>query len=169
MTDRKTHSQTKYCNSCYSLAAMVARILYNLYVWCFSVLLSLSLSSTNTDSSLLLHNLNTALGILPPDELEGFGLNGLDIPESQWYQIKSQYRTAGERQSALLQTYLTSHPAPSWQHVATALYERRLHTVLQRVQTMLPSGKMTCCLVDYMYLLIRASINALYRNGTGQI
>ena len=116
--------------------------------YCLS--LSLSLSSTNTDSSLSLHNLNTALGTLPPEELEDFGRRGLDIPWSQWRQIESQYRTAGERQSTLLQTYLTSHPAPSWQQVATALYEWRLHAVLERVQTMFPSGKMTCSLVVYM-------------------
>ena len=139
------HSQTKYCNPHCSCAPMVVYTCGAL-----SVLLSLSLSSTNTDSSLSLHNLNTALGTLPPDELEDFGLVGLDIPLSQWRQIVSQYRTAGERQSALLQTYLTSHPAPSWQHVATALYKCELHTVLERVQTMFPSGKMTCSLVVYM-------------------
>ena len=134
MTDRWTEKTDRPTMVVYTCGAL-------------SVLLSLSLSSTNTDSSLSLHNLNTALGTLPPDELGGFGRWGLGIPGSQWSQIKSQYRTAGERQSALLQTYLTSHPAPSWQQVATALYERWLHTVLERVQTMFPSGKMTCSLV----------------------
>ena len=102
------------------------------------------LSLSNTDSSLSLHNLNTALGTLPPDQLEGFGFY-LNIPVSKRQQIKSEYRTVGERQSALLLTYLTFHPAPSWQHVATTLYQNDLYSVLERVQAMFPSGKRTMC------------------------
>ena len=103
------------------------------------------LSVSNTDSSLSLHNLNTALGTLPPDQLGDIAHFGLNIPWSKWQQIESEYRMAGERQSALLQTYLTFHPAPSWQHVATAIYEECLHSVLETVQTMFPSGKRIMC------------------------
>ena len=103
------------------------------------------LSVSDTDSSLSLHNLNTALGTLPPDQLDGFAQFGLNIPESKWQQIESESRTDDERQSALLQTYLTFHPALSWQHVTTALYERHLYSVLERVQTMFPSGKRIMC------------------------
>ena len=97
-----------------------------------------SLSFTTTETSLTLHNLNTALETLPDDMLLGWLLN---IPESQQARIRSQYSTASERRTAYLQTYPTSHPAPSWQHVADALYRSRCHAVLERVQRMFPTGK----------------------------
>ena len=108
-------------------------------------------SSTNTESSLNLHNLNAALETLPDDKWDDFG-RGLNVPVSQRDEIRSQYSTKRERKSALLHTYLTSHPAPSWQHVADALYRYRdgkFHAVLERVQTMFPTGKKMCqcCLV----------------------
>ena len=99
-----------------------------------------SLSFTTTETSLTLHNLNTALETLPDDKLDYFGWL-LNIPDSQLDRIRSQYSTASERRTALLQTYLTSHPAPSWQHVADALYCSRCHAVLERVQRMFPTGK----------------------------
>ena len=102
-------------------------------------------SSTNTESSLNLHNLNTALETLPDDKWYDFGL-WLNVPRSQRDEIRSQYSTERERKSALLHTYLTSHPAPSWQHVTDTLYryDGKLHAVLERVQTMFPTGKKMC-------------------------
>ena len=114
-------------------------------------------SSTNTESSLNLHNLNTALETLPDDEWYGFGV-WLDVPWSQQDKILSQYSTERERKSALLHTYLTFYPAPSWQHVADALYRYDYHAVLERVQTMFPTGKKMCqcCVVilSVLYLTI---------------
>ena len=102
--------------------------------------------SSNTESSLGLHNLNTALETLPDEGWRDFGWWGLNVPLSKCNEIRSQYSSDGERKSALLQTYLTSHPAPSWQHVAEALYrcgylKQVHHTVLERVQRMFPTGK----------------------------
>ena len=114
-------------------------------------------SSTNTESSLNLHNLNTALETLPDDEWHDFGA-WLNVPQSQRDEIRSQYSTERERKSALLHTYLTSHPAPSWQHVADALYTYdggKFHAVLERVQTMFPTGKKMC---QYCVVLLSVCI-----------
>ena len=97
----------------------------------------------HTEPSLTPHNLNIALDTLPDRVWFDFGLS-LNVPWSQQKEIRSQYSSDGERKSALLHTYLTSHPAPSWQHVAEALYilnRGEFHTVLGRVQRMFPTGK----------------------------
>ena len=99
-------------------------------------------SCTNTEPSLTPHNLTTALDTLPDDVWDDFGL-WIDVPDSKMDNIKSHYSSDGERKSALLHTYLTSHPAPSWQHITDALYrcdEGKHHAVLERVQRMFPTG-----------------------------
>ena len=125
-------------------------------------------SSTNTESSLNLHNLNTALETLPDDELYDFG-GWLKVPWSQRHEIESQHSTERERKSALLHTYLTSHPAPSWQHVTDTLYrygDGKLHAVLERVQTMFPTGKKMCqccvVLLSVLYLTINILVYGLF-------
>ena len=127
-----------------------------------------SSSSTNTESSLNLHNLNTALETLPDDQWYRFG-RWLNVPESQLDGIRSQYSTKRERKSALLHTYLTSHPAPSWQHVAGALYaydDGEFHAVLERVQKMFPTGKKMCqccvVLLSVLYLTIDILVYGLF-------
>ena len=121
-------------------------------------------SSTNTEPTLNLHNLNTALETLPDEEWDDFGM-WLNVPDPQRNKIRSQYSTERERKSALLHTYLTSYPAPSWQLVADALYRHhggKFHAVLERVQTMFPTGKKMCqCVIFsvalrmiYMYVRI---------------
>ena len=100
-------------------------------------------SSTNTETSLNVHNLNRALETLPDEEWDNFGLS-LNVPQSQLNVIRNQPVSDREKKSALLHTYLTSHPAPSWQGVTDALYRcggGRFHAVLERVQTMFPTGK----------------------------
>ena len=122
-------------------------------------------SSTNTESSLNLHNLNTALETLPDDEWYVFGA-WLNVPRSQRDEIRSQYSTERERKSALLHTYLTSYPAPSWQHVADTLYRYiggKFHAVLERVQTMFPTGKkMYQCCVAVLFLTIDILVYGLF-------
>ena len=121
-----------------------------------------SSTCTNTESSLNLHNLNTALETLPDEEWDDFGM-WMNVPGSQRTKIRSQYSTKRERKSALLHTYLTSYPAPSWQHVADILYRcgwGKFHAVLEKVQTMFPTGKKMCqcCVV----LLTRVQESCCY-------
>ena len=103
----------------------------------------MSLSScTNTEPSLTPHNLTTALDTLPDKVWNDFGM-WIDVPLSKMANIESQYSSDGERKSALLHTYLTSHPAPSWQHITHALYRcdnGKQNAVLERVQRMFPTG-----------------------------
>ena len=99
-------------------------------------------SCTNTEPSLTPHNLTTALDTLPDDMWFDFGVL-IDVPRSKSGSIRSQYSSDGERKSALLHTYLTSHPAPSWLHITCALYrcdDGKQHAVLERVQRMFPTG-----------------------------
>ena len=99
-------------------------------------------SCTNTEPSLTPHNLTTALDTLPDSVWYDFG-RLINVPPSKRGKIRSQYSSDGERKSALLHTYLTSHPAPSWQHITHALYrydEGKHHAVLERVQRMFPTG-----------------------------
>ena len=110
---------------------------------CYTEYCCVCVHSTNTEPSLTLHNLNIALDTLPDRVWFDFAWR-LNVPDSQQNEIRSQYSSDGERKPALLHTYLTSHPAPSWQHVADAVYRYsggKFHTVLGRVQRMFPTGK----------------------------
>ena len=114
----------------------------SLIIWCSEYCCVCVHLSYNTESSLSLHNLNTALETLPDEEWYDFGGRwGLNVPRSKCSKIRSQYSSDGERKLAVLQTYLNSHPAPSWQHVADGLYTGGYHTVLEGVQRMFPTGK----------------------------
>ena len=97
---------------------------------------------TITEPSLTSHNLTIVLVTLPDKEWYDFGWK-IGVPQSKRDYIRSQYSSDEERKSALLHTYLTSHPAPSWQHITLALYRcghGKHHTVLERVQRMFPTG-----------------------------
>ena len=108
---------------------------------------SISSSSTITEPSLNPQNLSTALETMPEKELYNF-IWRLNVPQSKQNEIKSQYNTHKGRKVALLSIYLSDHPAPSWQHVTDALYRHKLHAVLEKVQTMFPTGKYIhhCCI-----------------------
>ena len=80
-----------------------------------------SLFSPPTDPTLTLTSLTQLLG-----SVESWWLfcARLDIPDSV-------YRKHSHDVQGLCEWYLTHHPAPSWLQVATALYRRREHDVLE--------------------------------------
>ena len=56
----------------------------------------------------------------------------LDFPLHQYEEIKDQHSSnRTECNNALCEWYLTNHPAPSWRHVAEALYHNEQHEVLE--------------------------------------
>ena len=51
-----------------------------------------------------------------------FGLN-VNIPESELSRISSQYSSVRERKHAVIDLFISQHPAPSWTLAAHTLYE----------------------------------------------
>ena len=58
----------------------------------------------------------------------------MNIPPSKLNMIKQQHSSDLQRIRECVQVYLTKHPAPTWQQVAYALYQRGHIEELQVVQ-----------------------------------
>ena len=89
---------------------------------CFlSSLLSLCVFS---ESSLISKNLSTVLDIMDDSDWLWyvFGLY-VNIPESELDRISSQYFSDRERKQAVIDLFISKHPAPSWTLVAHTLYK----------------------------------------------
>ena len=91
--------------------------------------------------------MRAALDTLLADEWRMFGA-GLYIPQSKLRQIKSQFTSDEERKDEVIRIYHTQHPHPTWEHVSNALYrcgavldDQQYHNVLDRLQSMFPTGK----------------------------
>ena len=101
-----------------------------LFMWFCCVSLSLPL-----ESSLTTTNLCSLLGSVKD---WGTGINGLPpylcIPGSKVAEMTQIYRDLSQRQSALIQFWLDTHPAPSWELVCYALYMVEEYEVLENVQ-----------------------------------
>ena len=91
--------------------------------------------------------MRAALDTLLADEWRMFGA-GLYIPQSKLHQIKSQFTSDEERKDEVIRIYHTQHPHPTWELVSDALYrcgavldDQQYHNVLDRLQSMFPTGK----------------------------
>ena len=58
----------------------------------------------------------------------------LHIPRSKVKEIKQLYPNLSQRQSALAQFWMNSHPAPSWELICYALYFTEEYEVLESTQ-----------------------------------
>ena len=99
------------------------------------------------ESSLTPENLSTVLDVMSDDQWKEFG-RSVNTPESELNRIKGQYTSDRERKQALIHSFISSHPAPSWSLVAWALYQTVLfssddssHKALDRLQQLFPTGK----------------------------
>ena len=105
------------------------------------------------ESSLTPENLSTVLDLMSDDWWELFG-DCVNTPESELERIKGQYTSDRERKQALIHSFISSHPAPSWSLVASALYltgsellssaDGSGHKALDRLQQLFPTGKIFC-------------------------
>ena len=87
---------------------------------CFlSSLLSLCVFS---ESSLTSKNLSTVLDIMEDWVWYLFG-GCVNIPRSELNRISSQYSSFRERKHAVIDLFISKHPAPSWTLVAHTLYK----------------------------------------------
>ena len=94
--------------------------------------------------SLTSHNLSTVLDSMD-DYLWDLFSRCVNIPESEVERIKSKYSSDKERKQATIDYLISSHPAPSWRLVASALYQMwgdSPHRALAYLQQLFPTG--TC-------------------------
>ena len=70
---------------------------------------------------------------------------GLQIPDSKVAEMEQLYPDLSQRQSALIQLWLDSHPAPSWELVCLALYIEEEYEVLENVQNKYFKGTVSAC------------------------
>ena len=97
--------------------------------------------------SLTSHNLSTVLDSMEDWLWVEFSCH-VNIPESEVERIKSKYSSDKERKQATIDYLNSSHPAPSWRLVASALYQMWMwgdspHRALAHLQQLFPTG--TCC------------------------
>ena len=107
------------------------------------------------DPSLTPENLSTVLDIMSDSLWRAFGAF-VNIPGSELDRIRRQCTSHRECKQALIHTFLSSHPAPSWTLVAWALYmtewvdggdkKSSCLRALDRLQELFPTGTYKCYL-----------------------
>ena len=65
----------------------------------------------------------------------------LNIPYSKLNEIYRQPLTQTQKKEMLFHHYLATHPAPSWSHVAEALYKAKEHSALKKVMATYVKGE----------------------------
>ena len=110
-----------------------------IYVVLFYVSLSFPLETSLTVSNLC--------GVLA--EVKDWSDNGLSqsllIPDSKVAEMEQLYPDLSQRQSALIQLWLDSYPAPSWELVCGALCGEGEYEVLENVQNKYFKGTVSTC------------------------
>ena len=106
----------------------------------------LSLSLSLSDPSLTPENLSTVLDLMSDRLWRRFG-GYVNIPGSERDRIEEQCSSARECKQVLIDFFLSSHPAPSWTLVASALYrigggygEDSCLRALDLLQQLFPTG-----------------------------
>ena len=76
----------------------------------------------------------------------------MDVPESTLDKIESQFQTDRERKTEVLRVISTEHPQPTWEQVADVLYQGKYHSVLERMQSLFPTGEpLSLSLTHYLH------------------
>ena len=76
----------------------------------------------------------------------------MGVPGSTRDKIESQFQTDRERKTEILRVISTEHPQPTWEQVADALYLMKYHSVLERVQSLFPTGEpLSLSLTHYLH------------------
>jgi hypothetical protein len=71
-----------------------------------------------------------------------YGLpSDLDIPTAKFRDIRKNYPDELQRKKAMLEWYVDNHPAPSWKHVANALYSNHKEDVLDILRSQYLKGR----------------------------
>ena len=96
-------------------------------LWCTVVVLKCILYLFYVDSRVALVDYVELLSGLADWNLF---MQSLDFPSSADSVIKQRHNNPTQQRLASLEWYQTSHPAPSWRHVADALYLMGEHDIL---------------------------------------
>ena len=76
----------------------------------------------------------------------------MDVPQSTLDKIESQFQTDRERKTEVLRVISTEHPQPTWELVADVLYQMEYHSVLERMQSLFPTGEpLSLSLTHYLH------------------
>ena len=107
-----------------------------------------------TDPTLTPDNLTRILAIMADGEWDSFA-HYINLPRSERDKIRLQYDSNRDFKLALPHVFISTHPAPSWELVAHALYQAgrydgSCHRALKYLQQHFPTG--TVCM--YMYTCI---------------
>ena len=119
------------------------------------------------EPSLTPENLSTVLDITSDSMWRRFG-DYINIPGSELNRIRGQCTSDRECKQALIHTFLSSHPAPSWTLVAWALYiteyleeDSSCLRALDHLQQLFPTGTVfslvwytltsTCSFMNFFY------------------
>ena len=101
------------------------------------------------EPSLTPENLSTVLDSME-DELWGVFSQYVNIPHSERMKIEGLYSSDRERKQAVIDSLISTHPAPSWRLVARALYEMVIYDggasclrALDHLQQLFPTGTYT--------------------------
>ena len=134
---------------------------------CFlSSLLSLCVFS---ESSLISKNLSTVLDIMVDGLWSVFGAC-VNIPESELSRIRSQYSSNRECKHAVIDLFISKHPAPSWTLVAHTLYmmggmyvgDVRCLKSLDLLQQLFPTGTIyTLYILHSVYTILSVFVLAV--------
>ena len=65
----------------------------------------------------------------------------MNVPEPMQNEIESQFHSEEERKTAVLRVCLADHPKPTWELVSDVVYRMRYHSVLERMQSLFPTGE----------------------------
>ena len=84
----------------------------------------------------------------------------MDVPESTLDKIRSQLSSDKEKKVEVLRVISTEHPHLTWEQVSDVLYKLEggeYHHVLERVQSLFPTGEYKLALVSYPILMAVSS------------
>ena len=77
----------------------------------------------------------------------------MDVPQSTLDKIQSQFNSDEDRKAAVIRAYMIKHPHPTWEHVSDVLYQLGYHSVLERLQSLFPTGEHLMCEVCHHSLV----------------
>ena len=118
-----------------------------LWLYVHVCILHLCFSCVFPEPSLTPENLSTVLDSME-DRLWGVFSHYVNIPASERMRIEGLYSSARECRRAVINSLISTHPAPSWRLVAHALYQMGPYgasclRALDHLQQLFPTGTYT--------------------------
>ena len=154
------HTVHLYIHTC--TCALCMHVLHSfIMVYGLMCVFSISLfSCVFPDPSLTPENLSTVLDNMEDRQWLLFS-RYVNIPDPEREKIGTQYSSDRERRQVVIDSFISTHPAPSWRLVAHTLYRmgvfddgERCHRALDHLQQLFPTGTNMhehTCTCNYAY------------------